>query len=212
MDRRDFSAEQRHDLSIWFTYIMSMGIVPSLLVGWLIDRIGLEFCTSITLLCGQIQMLLVLFGSHNENVMFLSFVAYTVFRSFCYPVFIGSLTSRLGFKYFGILLGLGFALSGFAQLLFPLLVHILQGDCHLLTDDINGYQGVPNTCDHGNWHKSELVQFVFLSLMNVVPFLDHRDSVAREIRIKEILSSSLSPKPSYGSRTVGTDSPDSQES
>jgi MFS family permease len=211
-DRQDFSVETRHELSVWFTYIMSMGLAASLLVGWLIDRIGLEFCTFMTLMLGQIQMVLVMFGSHNESVMFLSFVAYTAFRAFCYPVFIGSLTSRLGFKYFGILLGLGFALSGVAQLLFPLLGRMVQGGCHLLDDDIIGNEEVASTCDHGKWQVAEMVQFIALGLIYIVPILDHRDAVARDIKIKQILSSSLSPKASYGSLSGGTASPDSQDS
>lgn len=40
-------------------------------------------------------------------------------------------TSRLGFKYFGNLLGIGFDVSGIAQLLMAALANAVQGDCHL---------------------------------------------------------------------------------
>lgn len=124
--------------------------------------------------------------------MILSFVAYTAFRAFLYPVFIGSLTSRLGFKYFGILLGLGFALSGIVQLLFPKLVDFAQGDCHLVTDDMN-----TTKCDQGKWQHTESLQFLLLGVMYIVPVLDRRDNVMRETRIREMLRSS-SPSASYG--------------
>ena len=174
-----------------------MGILGSFLVGWLIDRVGLEVCTAMTLLCGQLQMLLIIFGCQSETMMILSFAAYTTFRAFLYPVFIGSLTSRLGFKYFGILLGLGFALSGLAQLFFPILVRWFEGDCHLLLD-MDEEVGSSSHCDHGRWQRSEVLQFFILGMMNVVPLLDHRDAVARTIKIQQLLSSN-SPKPTYGS-------------
>lgn len=187
---------------------MSMGIVASLAVGSLIDRVGLEFCTAMTLMSGQLQMLLILFGSNSETMMILSFVAYTIFRAFLYPVFIGSLTSRLGFKYFGILLGLGFAMSGVAQLLFPVLVRFLQGDCHLL-DDAGLVEAAVESreCDHGKWQSSEIVQFFLLGAMNIVPILDHRDAVARKKKIQELL---LTATAFYGS-TAKTESQDSEE-
>lgn len=179
--------------------MMSMGIFGSFLVGWLIDRVGLEICTALTLLFGQLQMLLIILGSQSKTLMILSFAAYTAFRAFLYPVFIGSLTSRLGFKYFGILLGLGFALSGMAQLLFPVLVLWFQGDCHLLTDRINHEGAVATTCDHGMWQSSEILQFIVLGLMHVVPLLDYRDRVTRDVKIKQMLMPNSS-NPSYGSR------------
>lgn len=177
--------------------MMSFGILGSFLVGWLIDRVGLEICTAMTLMFGQLQMLLIIFGSQSETLMILSFAAYTAFRAFLYPVFIGSLTSRLGFKYFGILLGLGFALSGLAQLFFPILVQWFEGDCHLLIDT-DEELGPVGACDHGQWQRSEILQFFILGMMNIVPVLDYRDAVARSLKIQQLLSSNT-PKPSYGS-------------
>jgi len=181
--------------------IMGMGICVSFLVGWLLDTVGLEFCTAITLFFGQMQMFLVIFGSDKESWMLLSFVAYTAFRSFLYPVFIGSLTSRLGFKYFGILLGLGFALSGIVQLLFPKLVNLTQGDCHLMATDT-----YVETCDHGKWQQTEVIQLLVLGTMYIVPILDRRDRIIRELRIQEMLHLE-SPVSSYGSAATTETTP-----
>jgi len=161
---------------------MGMGIFGSLSVGWLLDRMGLEFCAAITLFFGQMQMLLIIYGSQKESWMLLSFVAYTIFRAFLYPVFIGSLTSRLGFKYFGILLGLGFALSGTFQLLFPKVVELTQGDCHLTAVGTG-----TDSCDHGKWQITEVIQFMALGVMYMIPLLDRRDRINREAQIREIL-------------------------
>jgi len=188
-----------------------MGVVGSLEVGGLIDRIGLEFCAALTLMVGQIQMLLILFGPTSEKVTILSFVFYSIFRSFLYPVFIGSLTSRLGFKYFGILLGFGFALSSIAQLLFPVLVSWLEGDCHLLEDAAIDQAAVEaQNCDHGNWQASEAVQFLILGALHIVPILDHRDAKERERQIREVLALQSPRKSIYGTNT-GTESLDSED-
>lgn len=174
---------------------MGMGIGGSLLVGWLLDNVGLEICTAMTLLFGQLQMAIVILGSDKESWMIASFVAYTSFRAFLYPVFIGSLTHRLGFKYFGILLGLGFAVSGIVQLMFPKLVELSQGDCHL--SSMGGSKLDGSNCDHGKWQQSEVLQFILLGVMYIVPVLDRCDAVRRKREIQELLLSK-SPKISYG--------------
>jgi len=209
-DRANFSTQVQHDLARWFTVLMGFGIFGSLLVGWLIDRVGLEICTSMTLVLGQLQTVLVVFGSTSESLMILSFTVYTVFRAFLYPVFISSLTTRLGFKYFGILLGIGFALSGVTQLLFPLLISLLKGNCHVQRND----DAISNDCDHGRWPMSEVLQFLVLGMMHIIPFLDHQDTIARERSIKEILLSSPLVKSTYGSSqgTATAGSPNSHES
>jgi hypothetical protein len=128
-----------------FTLTASMGIIASLLVGWLIDKIGFELCTAITLILGQLQMLLlVLFGKY-QILLVISFGVYTVFRQLLYPVFIASLTSRLGFKYFGVLLGIGFTLASITNSFLAALAEAVQCDCHTMNTTI-----LNNESDHGH--------------------------------------------------------------
>lgn len=181
---------------------MSMGILGSILVGWLIDKLGLPFCTAMTLLFGQLQMVLLVVGGTSEGVLVASFWVYTLFRQFLYPVFIASLTSRLGFKYFGVLLGIGFALAGMAQLLLAALDEAVQGDCHdhvvLSREEETSSSVVDEECEHGHWTMLHVAQFVILGALLIIPVQDHRDKVIRESKIGE---SSLSPQPvscSYG--------------
>lgn len=188
-DKQEFTAEQRHDLANLFTMIMSMGIVGSLVVGVMIDRIGLELCTAITLVLGQLQMLLILLGGRSIVAMIASFVAYALFRSCVYSVFIGSLTSKLGFKYFGMLLGIGYATSGIAQLMFPTMVQIIEGNCHLM-------DSTTESCDHGGWRKFEMAQLAILSALHILPILEHRHQVSQQDQIRAILASP-SPFPSF---------------
>jgi MFS family permease len=181
-DIDQYSYKVQHELAQTFTFFMSSGVMASILVGFLIDRFGVEICTSMTLVFGQIQMVILLFFGENHTMMVASFLFYTLFRSFLYPVFIASLTSRLGFKYFGVLLGLGFFVSGLCQLLMAPLNDAVQGNCHL--------KASPNPsgdddCFQGLWISLHLLQLSFLFGLMVIPFMDHRAKVAREFAIMQ---------------------------
>lgn len=192
-DLQDYTPSVQHDLARTFTLIMSMGIVASVIVGWLIDEIGLEICTAMTLVMGQLQMLLIIFFGGNQTMLEASFVVYTVFRQFLYPVFIASLTSHLGFKYFGVLLGIGFAVGGFAQLSLSAVVAAAQGDCHALETLPDGSE-----CNHGHWAILHGVQFVILGVLLFVPLQDYREKRIRETKIHKILSEPAVLSCSYG--------------
>jgi MFS family permease len=172
-----------------------MGISTSVVSGWLIDRIGLEICTGLTLVMGQLQMLFLGFFSDNRSLLVASFWIDTFFRSILYPVFISSLTSHLGFKYFGILLGIGFFAGGLAQLFMATLLEAVQGDCSEQKHDAQG------ECDHGFWKKLHIIQFVVLGVLMLVPLRDRRDRLEQERRVKTVLSIGSSPRPGYGTLT-----------
>lgn len=127
-------------------------------------------------------MVIVLFFDQHQSMMVVSFCLYTLFRAFLYPVFIASLTSRLGFKYFGVLLGIGFAISGLFQLLMAPLNDFVAGDCHLIeSPDPSG----ADDCFEGLWISLHLLQLSALLGLMVVPFLDHRAKVAHEAAVEE---------------------------
>lgn len=186
-DRQRYNAETQHELARSFTVIMSSGALVSIPIGWLIDQIGVEACTFLTLLMGQLQMLLLLFGEDNIHCVTVSFWVYTLFRQFLYPVYISSLTSRLGFKYFGVLLGIGFGLGGMAQLFLYPLDALVQGDCRLQDETIL-MEGRAEECDNGIWRELHVIQALILLVLWVVPLLDHQEKMRREQKIKEILS------------------------
>jgi MFS family permease len=181
-DFHQYTHSVQHELAETFTLFMSLGVLASVLAGFLIDLFGVEICTVMTLVFGQLEMFILILFGNDRAMMTLSFFCYTMFRSFLYPVFIASLTSRLGFKYFGILLGMGFAISGIGQLLMAPLAGLVQGDCHLTGSDIVTDDG---DCFSGLWlslHYLEL--FVLLALM-AIPFMDHRAKIGRETAIRE---------------------------
>eukprot|EP00980_Cylindrotheca_fusiformis_P008726 scaffold1868_cov193-Cylindrotheca_fusiformis.AAC.11 len=182
-DLHYYDSDVQHHLSQSFTVIMAMGAFISVFIGWLIDQIGVEACVGMTLCLGQIQMLILLFFRSNVGWFKASFWVYTLFRQFLYPVYIASITSRLGFKYFGVLLGLGFGASGIAQLFVSLLDDAVQGDCHLPDATVEEQAD----CDEGFWLQLHLIQMVLLVVLLIAPYQDYREKTIREEKIKQVL-------------------------
>jgi MFS family permease len=151
-------------------------------VGVLIDKLGVEICTIMSLVFAQLQLAIVVLWKEYQPMMALSFFLYTLFRAFLYPVFIASLTSRLGFKYFGLLLGIGFAVSGLFQLLMAPLSNLVAGDCHLKASTVSLGE---NSCAKGLWISLHLLELSAMLGLMVVPYLDYRAKQAREAVVAE---------------------------
>jgi MFS family permease len=181
-DFQQYSTAEQHDLVRTFTLIMSGGVVASFIVGWLMDRIGLESCTALTLMLGMLHMVVLGLYSDHRVWMIFGFCVYVIFRQFLFPVYIASLTARLGYKYFGILNGLGFAISGVAQAFMGSLVQVVQGTCHMRRTDDNSFS---EDCDHGRWEQLHGIQFILLGSLILVPFFDHKEKTRQEKRIVE---------------------------
>jgi hypothetical protein len=179
---------------------MSGGVIASIFSGLLIDTFGVEIVTCMMLVFGQLQMVTLLFFDQYHSFMVGSFYFYTLFRSFLYPVFIASLTSRLGFKYFGILLGLGFALSGLWQLLMAPLNDAVSGDCHSkeYQRSGNGY-GDDDDCFPGLWESVHLIQLSVLLGLMVIPFMDYKARLVREDAVDDYIRHR---KPTSGGYTI----------
>jgi MFS family permease len=187
-DLQYYDADVQHQLTSSFTVVMAMGAFVSVFVGWLIDQIGVEACMAMTLIFGQMQMLILLFFGSNLGWFKASFGVYTFFRQFLYPVYIASLTNRFGFKYFGVLLGIGFGVGGVAQLFLSTLDEAVQGDCHLSNDT----SLEEPDCDQGSWVQLHVIQILVLVVLLAAPFQDHRARKLREKKIKDVLSGRLS--------------------
>jgi hypothetical protein len=130
------------------------------------DRTGLETCTAFTLALGISQHLILSLFSDNSVMMLLSFVMYSLFRQALFPVFVAGLSARMGFKYYGILSGIGFAVSGLSQLYAATLVKYVEGTCH----DIILHTEEP--CTQGSWKSLHMIQCSILVLLLSVPAYD----------------------------------------
>lgn len=193
-DGNHFPNEHQHRLERDCTYAMSwLGLVGSMLAGLLMDNLGLELCTAFTLMLGQLHALMLVIWSDSFGVLLISFVIYTMFRQFLFPVFIATLTARLGYKYFGILAGIGFAVSGIAQFPMEWIVQALQGDCHEMVD--RGVSG----CSHGWWEQWHLLQVALFSLLLFVPLIDYKEDQRTQTRVSHLLDTPQPQRLLYGS-------------
>lgn len=195
-DLRYYDADVQHHLTQSFTVVMAMGSFISVFIGWLIDQSGVEACSAMTLIFGQLQMLMLLVFGSSISWFKCSFWVYTLFRQFLYPTYIASLTSRFGFKYFGVLLGIGFGAGGIAQLFLSALDDAVQGDCHLSKIS----SSIQVDCHEGYWFQLHMIQMLVLAILLVAPLQDQREKKLREDKIKQVLSGSFST--TYGAGTV----------
>lgn len=176
-----------------FSLVLSFGIFGSFVAGYLMDVFGLETCTLLTLLLGILHMTtLLLLG--NDGAMTIGFVVYTLFRQFLFPVFIASLSAKLGFKYFGILSGLAYAASGVSQLCIAPLAQAVQGTCHLHVE-------YTEHCSVGQWKELHVIQILVLVVLGILPIWDHRVQVQRQEALMERIRSqtSMASSTAYGS-------------
>lgn len=167
-----FTPLEQHSLSQQFTWLLSLGMFYAVLVGWLMDNIGLEICTLLTLLLGQVSTLLMLIAGFfmskldDYTTMIVGFCLYSLFRQFLFPVFLAYITARLGFKYFGILSGIGFALSGMAQWFMATLV-----------------QFVHHSGDSRWWMGFHIFQISILAVLMIIPIVDHKEIQTRQAQM-----------------------------
>jgi hypothetical protein len=143
------------------------------------DRTGLETCTALTLVMGSLQSLILSLFSDKSYMMILGFVMYSLFRQFLFPVFIASLSAKMGFKYYGILSGIGFALSGVSQMYMSTVVEAIDGSCHHILLDGD------EPCTKGSWKVLHMIQCSVLLLLLGIPAYDRWWNVQSKPRLQK---------------------------
>lgn len=193
-DENYFPKQMQHFLSRDLTYAMSwFGLLDSIFVGWLMDRLGLASCISAALVLGLLHMMVLLLLGHSGSGVLISFALYTMFRQLLVPVFLAAITARLGYTYFGVHVGLAYTICGVVQLFVGPLVQVVQGSCHRMgvTTASDKFK-----CDEGNWNKLHSAQLGIFILLLLIPFFDHREDQRRQ---RSILIANQENKLSYGS-------------
>jgi MFS family permease len=203
-DQHRFDAEQQHALVEQLSFIDASAIVCAPLSGYLLDSVGFQPTAVVTIGLGIFQQLLLLVAGRQTVLMIASFVCYAVFRSFLFPYFFASLSKKMGFRYFGILSGLSFFVSGLGQFAIAPLAMLVEGTCHEYYD-ANG-ELVTDDCSEGSWTLIHAVQIASLAGLLLIPFLD--GIAERNEQATEALLSTPEPSPSYGSPDSGRSEPE----
>ena len=188
---------RQHELARLLSFIDAGAIVCAPLSGYLLDSVGFTHTAVITIGLGVCQMCLLLIAGSHEGTMVASFVAYAIFRAFLFPYFFASLSKKIGFRFFGVLSGMSFCISGFSQLAIAPLALRIEGDCHEY-DSISMM-----SCGEGSWNLIHAIQAANLVLLLIVPVLDTRAEKKKE----EVDPFQDSP---YGSLGKGTELSDGE--
>ena len=101
-----------------------------------------------------------------------SYVMYSTFRSFLFRFIHAGISSELGFRYFGILVGIAYAISGLLQFLFmePLVLW-LRGTCHdAYYAELPALDPSLADCSPQRWETIHWIQAGTLALLLLVPF------------------------------------------
>jgi MFS family permease len=173
------------------SFIDAGAIVCAPLSGYLLDSVGFIPTAFITISLGVLEMLLLLVAGDSEAIMIASFVCYAVFRAFLFPYFFASLSRKIGFRFFGMLTGIGFSLSGFSQLAIAPVATLFEGTCH----EEDGLD--TNSCDHGSWSLAHWAEIATLCLLLMIPIFDWlTESKKKKEKESKLLDTSTM---SYGS-------------
>jgi hypothetical protein len=73
--------------------------------------------------------------------------------------------SCAGFKYFGLLNGLAFAVSGVSQVFMSALVSTVQGTCH----NIVATPASSTSCSPGQWNSLHVAELLLLAVLMLAP-------------------------------------------
>merc|ERR1711988_622789 len=156
-----------------FTSITTSGVLAIPIIGYLMDTSGFISTCIVTLFFSLAYSLLLLWPGKYQ--LLTGFASYAFFRTSLFTYFFAYLADALGFRYFGILAGVSFFLSGLASLIQAPLMDWASGTCHLQGADLD-------TCDNGNWPFLYYVQsFCFLCLF-LIPIFDRREEAQKQFK------------------------------
>lgn len=175
-DSNQFDSVARTNYDRIFTLMMTGGFLSIPVVGLMMDHIGFPVTSFMTSLFGLLWSLCLFSGS--ASALLLSFVFYALFRTFLYTFLFAYAADVMGFKYFGVLVGIIFVIGGFASLLQYPIARWATGTCHNATE-------VEFYCDTGNWSIINLV-LVFTMILSFI--FSHEDWVRRRSIMKKIAS------------------------
>eukprot|EP00471_Norrisiella_sphaerica_P013127 CAMPEP_0184499022 /NCGR_PEP_ID=MMETSP0113_2-20130426/40425_1 /TAXON_ID=91329 /ORGANISM="Norrisiella sphaerica, Strain BC52" /LENGTH=526 /DNA_ID=CAMNT_0026886781 /DNA_START=180 /DNA_END=1760 /DNA_ORIENTATION=+ len=106
---------QAHRFTSFFTTILPLGAIAIPLYGWSTDSYGLPFAVILSTLFGIIYTVSCVI--HDLDLQLLTFVAYSLFRTFVFATFFSLVAKEFGYSSFGVLSGLILFLAGAVCLL-----------------------------------------------------------------------------------------------
>lgn len=167
--------DQMSDYGDKLTVLMTAGVIVIPVVGWLMDYCGYPLTMLITVVFAIIWAFLLCVNS--PAYIYASFIAYALFRTFLFTFLFSYMADRLGFKFFGILVGILFAVAGFVGLLQYPLSTFADGDC--ITNP-------GPDCNVGKWGDlNHIMLYTFIPLL-FFPYQDYIERREKEWRFRSV--------------------------
>jgi len=158
-DEDYMSPHEQGDCMRLFTLITVCGVFGIPFVGYVMDHFGFATTLTVTVTLGLVWAICTML--YSKPMLIFSFVAYALFRTFTFNFFFAFLADKLGFRYFGILAGISFAVAGVCGFLQQPLLEWGHEPC-------NQVGATPDSCGHGNWvtiHWLKLGTFLLMYLL-----------------------------------------------
>jgi hypothetical protein len=158
-----------------FVVCLSVGsLFASLAIGLSMKHVGINTCIAIVLVLGELHSAIWLFLRESKVGRMLGFIVFILFRQSITPVYVASLSQKLGFKYYGLLSAIGHVLSGVSLMALARGIGCIQE----LDDTLEGYR-------NANWDNWHLVQCLVMAGLLVVPMLDYMLNSNRQRRARQ---------------------------
>lgn len=119
----------------------------------------------------------------------MSFIFYSLFRTFLITFTFAYLADSLGFHYFGVLAGVVFVISGFAGLLqYPLRL-LVSGTCYKETiSSSSSSSSVDSDCNNGQWKLVNLVMLVSFVALLSFSYRDYLRRIKTKLNSRAVVS------------------------
>lgn len=167
-DQRYFNQETNNHLVQIFSYMSSLGLFVSPLVGYSLDTWGSSITCAGTFTLGIIQMILLLsvpLCTHamQKSLLVANFLLNNLFRTFLYPCFYASVIEHFGLTNVGILSGTIVFIFGISFLILVPMGEFALGTCHLYNS--NGHDESDESCSEGRWSSLHVIQILSLGIL-----------------------------------------------
>lgn len=169
-----------HNYGRLFTLALTCGVPAIPVVGALMDIKGFPTTSVLTITCGLIWALLLLYST--PTTLLASFAFYSLYRTFFFTFFFAYLADTLGFRYFGMLAGVIFLFAGILGMLQYPLAELAAGTCHSLT--VHSTHAEIKNCNKGHW-------FLLNSVMTVTIASTYYFSYQDSVRRRKVLQTTL---------------------
>ena len=180
-DSNLYDIEERQDYDRIFALLMTCGVLGIPIVGTMMDGLGFPV-TSLTLITFGCLWSLCLF-SQIKSLLILSFILYALFRTFLFTFLFAYAADTLGFKYFGILVGIMFVAGGVVSLLQYPLTQWATGTCHNISN-------LQFSCLPGRWIYIHLLMIITMFLSYSFTYYDwiRRKSISSLKKVNSIIN------------------------